>query len=153
MRRRALLLASLLFLPARAGHSQGAGPVNAEGGLGIAGHDPVAYFTETRAVPGRAEIATVHEGVTYRFASEANRAAFLAEPARYLPQYGGYCAYGMARGYKAVVDPAAFTVTGGRLYLNYNHSIAAQWQRDRAREIARADGHWPKVMHSPEVAR
>ncbi len=153
MRRRALLLASLSLLPARAGRSQGAGVVNAEDGLGIAGHDPVAYFTETRAVAGRAEIAAVHEGVTYRFASEANRAAFLAEPARFLPQYGGYCAYGMARGYKAVVDPAAFTVAGGKLYLNYNAAIRGQWEGNRAREIRRADAHWPKVMSSPEVAR
>jgi hypothetical protein len=153
MRRRALLLASLLFLPARVGNAQGAGPVNAEGGLGIAGYDPVAYFTATRAVAGRADIAAVHEGVSYRFASEANRAAFLAEPGRYLPQYGGWCAYGMARGYKAVVDPAAFTVAGGKLYLNYNASIRGLWEGNRAREIARADGHWPKVRLSPDVTR
>jgi len=153
MRRRTLFLACLMLLPAGAGRSQGAGVVNAEGGLGIAGHDPVAYFTETRAVAGREDLAAVHEGVTYRFASAANRAAFLAEPARYLPQYGGYCAYGMARGYKAVVDPAAFTVAGGKLYLNYNAAIRGVWEGNRGREIARADGHWPKVMHSPDVAR
>jgi YHS domain-containing protein len=156
MRRRTVLLLALAALPFGVWHGaaqETAGVVNAEGGLGIAGHDPVAYFTETRAVAGQAEIASVHDGVTYRFASEANRTAFLADPARYLPQYGGYCAYGMARGYKAVVDPAAFTVAGGKLYLNYNHAIAAQWQRNRAREIERADAHWPTVMSSPEVAR
>ena len=91
--------------------------------------------------------------MTYRFASAANRDAFLAEPARYLPQYCGWCAYGMARGYKAVVDPAAFTVACGKLYLNYNAGIAAKWQRNRAHEISRADAHWPTVMHSPDVAR
>lgn len=153
MRRRVLLLAPFLFLPARAGHSQGAGPVNAEGGVGLGGHDPVAYFNETRAVPGRADVTAEHDGVTYRFATTANRDAFAAEPGRYLPQYGGYCAYGMARGYKAVVDPTAFTVAGGKLYLNYNHAIAGQWQRNRAREIQRADAHWPEVRLSPDVAR
>lgn len=151
MHRRTLLLSLLLALPptVRAAPAK----VNAEGGIGLAGHDPVAYFTETRPTPGRAEITAAHDGVTYRFASAANRDAFLAEPARYLPQYGGWCAYGMARGYKAVVDPAAFTVAGGKLYLNYNAAIAAQWQRNRAREIERADAHWPTVMHSPDVAR
>ena len=99
------------------------------------------------------EVAAVHQGVTYRFASEANRAAFLADPGKFLPQYGGYCAYGMARGYKAVVDPAAFTVASGKLYLNYNRAISVTWQGNRAREIQRADANWPKVMDSPDVAR
>jgi hypothetical protein len=151
MHLRTLLLAALVALPAAA--SARAQQVNAEAGLGIAGHDPVAYFTETRAVAGRADVTAVHQGVTYRFASAANRAAFLADPGTYLPQYGGYCAYGMARGYKAVVDPAAFTVASGKLYLNYNRSIAGLWQGNRAREIQRADAHWPKVMDSPDVAR
>jgi YHS domain-containing protein len=156
MRRRfVLLLAFAAVVGARGdGAAQArAGVVNAEDGLGIGGFDPVAYFTETRAVAGRAEVSAVHAGVTYRFASEANRAAFLADPAKFLPQYGGYCAYGMARGYKAVIDPAAFTVAGGKLYLNYNRSIAGLWQGNRAREIQRADAHWPTVMHSPDVAR
>ncbi len=151
MHRRTLLLAALLPLP---GAARAQAPtVNAEGGVALAGHDPVAYFTATTATPGRADITAAHEGITYRFASAANRDAFLADPGRYLPQYGGWCAYGMARGYKAVVDPAAFTVAGGKLYLNYNAAIALQWQRNRAHEIRRADAHWPKVMHSPDVAR
>jgi YHS domain-containing protein len=151
MLRRTLLSMLLLALP-RGVRAQ-APVVNAEDGVALAGHDPVAYFTETRPVPGQAEITAAHDGVTYRFASAGNRDAFLAEPARYLPQYGGWCAYGMARGYKAVVDPAAFTVAGGKLYLNYNAAIAAQWQRNRAHEIRRADAHWPTVLHSPDVAR
>ena len=124
-----------------------------EEGLALQGYDPVSYLDKAGPKEGRKEHALVHRGITYRFASETNRAAFLAEPARYLPQYGGYCAYGMARGYKAVVDPTAFTVAGGKLYLNYNHAISSQWQGNRAREIQRADAQWPKVMHSPEVAR
>jgi len=151
MRRRTLLLAALLALP---GAVRAEAPkVNAEGGMALAGYDPVAYFTDARATPGRPELTAAHEGFTYRFASAANRDAFVAEPARYLPQYGGWCAYGMARGYKAVIDPAAFTVVGGKLYLNYDAAIAATWQRNRADEIHRADGHWPKVMHSLDVAR
>ena len=152
MRRRVVLLAGVFGLLGRRAWAA-AGPVTAEDGGGIAGHDPVAYFTETRPVPGRADVTAVNQGVTYRFASEANRMTFLADPAKYLPQYGGYCAYGMARGYKAVVDPVAFTVASGKLYLNYNRSISVMWQGNRVREIQRADAQWPKVMDSPDVAR
>ncbi len=156
MRRRPLLLLVVAALTSASGQDAAqakAGIVNAEDGVALAGHDPVAYFAATKATPGRADVTAVHEGATYRFASAANRDAFLADPARYLPQYGGWCAYGMARGYKAVIDPAAFTVAGGRLYLNYNAMIAIQWQRNREHEIRRADAHWPKVMHNLNVAQ
>ena len=156
MRRRILLLAALatpgLALIAAAAAPK-AGPVNAEGGLAIAGHDPVAYFTESRATPGRADLTATHDGATYRFATAANHDAFRANPEKYLPQYGGYCAFGLARGYKAVIDPAAFTIAGGRLYLNYNAAIQAQWRRQQEVDIRLADAKWPKVKSSPDVAR
>jgi YHS domain-containing protein len=156
MRRRLLLLAAIaapsLTLIAAA-PAPAAGPVNAEDGLAIAGHDPVAYFTVARATPGRADITAAHDGVTYRFASAANRDAFRADPGKYLPQYGGYCAFGLARGYKAAIDPKAFTIVGGRLYLNYNAGIQAQWRRQQAADIALADANWPRVIGSPEVNR
>ncbi len=152
MRRRMLLLAALLALPGQA--AAPAGPeVNTEGGVGLGGFDPVAYFTEGRAVRGLAQVAAAHDGVEYRFASGANRAAFLADPARFLPQYGGFCAFAVARGYKAVVDPTAFAVVDGRLYLNYNADIQAQWQRGQARDIWRGDANWPQVKLSRDVAR
>ena len=153
MRRRILLLAALALLPAQAAPPPKAGPVNAEAGLAIAGHDPVAYFTDARATPGSAELVALHDGISYRFATAANRAAFIAAPEKYLPQYGGYCAFGLARGYKAVIDPAAFTIAGGKLYLNYNAAIQSQWLRQRDSDISRADALWPKVKHNPEVAR
>ena len=157
MRRRALLIAAVILLPAQAPPPKSdppkAGPVNAEAGLALAGHDPVAYFTDARPTPGEPAITASHDGVTYHFASAANRAAFIAAPEKYLPQYGGYCAFAVARGYKAVIDPAAFTVAGGKLYLNYNAAIQTQWLRQRDADISRADKNWPKVMNSPEVAR
>ena len=153
MRRRILLIAALALLPAQTAAPPKPGPINAEAGLALAGHDPVAYFTEARPTPGDPAITAGHGGVTYRFASEANRAAFLADPPKYLPQYGGYCAFAVARGYKAIIDPAAFAVVGGKLYLNYNADIAAQWAHRRDAEIRRADANWPSVMHSPELAR
>jgi len=153
MRRRILLLAALALLPAQAAPPPKAGPVHAEAGLALAGHDPVAYFTDARPTPGRAELGALHDGITYRFATAANRAAFIAAPEKYLPQYGGYCAFGLARGYKAVIDPAAFTIAEGKLYLNYNAAIQAQWRRQQATDIARADANWPGVKFSTKVAR
>ena len=130
-----------------------AGPVNEADGVGIAGYDPVAYFTDDRPVPGDPAMTATHQGVTYRFATAAHRDAFMADPARYLPQYGGYCAFGLSRGYKAVVDPTAFTVAGGRLFLNYNRSVQDIWRRSQNEMITRADENWPAVIASPDVAR
>lgn len=156
MRRRTLLFAAIaapsLALIAAA-PAPTAGPVNTDGGFAISGHDPVAYFTNARATPGRADLTANHDGATYRFASAANRDAFRADPAKYLPQYGGYCAFGLARGYKAVITPTAFTIANGKLYLNYNASIQDQWRRQQEADIALADANWPHVINSPTVNR
>lgn len=122
-----------------------AGPVNVDGnGLALEGHDPVAYFTRSAAVPGVAGITASHDGATYRFASEANRQAFLADPGRYAPQYGGYCAYGMSNGYQASVQPDKFTIVDGKLYLNYNGSVQSRWRKDTSGYIASANENWRK---------
>ncbi|HSR90757.1 MAG TPA: YHS domain-containing (seleno)protein, partial [Gemmatimonadales bacterium] len=76
-------------------------------GVAISGYDPVAYFTTASAVEGSPEITATEAGATYRFSTKANRDAFVANPARYLPVYGGYCAYGVAHGHKVNVDPEA----------------------------------------------
>src|SRR5262245_19557255 len=114
-------------------------------GLALQGFDPVAYFTEKKPVRGTAEFTARHEGATYRFASAANRDAFAAAPAKYAPQYGGYCAFGVAAGYKAPIEPDAWTVVDGRLYLNYNQSIRSRWSRDIPGHIRSADTNWPTV--------
>lgn len=114
-------------------------------GLGLKGYDPVAYFTEQKPVRGKPEFTATHEGATYRFASAANRDAFAAAPAKYAPQYGGYCAFGMAGGYKAPIEPDAWTVVDGKLYLNYNQSVRRQWSSDVPGYIRKADVNWPSV--------
>jgi YHS domain-containing protein len=114
-------------------------------GLALQGHDPVAYFTEGRPVPGRPELTATHEGATYRFASAANRDAFAAAPGKYAPQYGGYCAYGMASGYKAPVEPDAWTIVEGKLYLNYNRSVRSRWSSDIPGHVRKADANWQSV--------
>ena len=114
-------------------------------GLALQGYDPVAYFTDRQPVRGKAEFTARHEGATYRFASAANRDAFAAAPAKYAPQYGGYCAFGLASGYKAPIEPDAWTVVDGKLYLNYNRSVRSRWSTDIPGFIRKADANWPTV--------
>jgi YHS domain-containing protein len=134
----ALLLLSVAFAV------QGGNNVDASG-LALKGYDPVAYFTEGRPMQGKAEFSTRHDGVTYRFSSAANRDAFAAAPEKYAPQYGGYCAFGVASGYKAPIEPDAWTVVDGKLYLNYNRSVRSQWSSDVPGYVRKADANWPTV--------
>jgi len=114
-------------------------------GVALKGYDPVAYFSEKKPVPGKPEFTARHEDATYRFASAANRDAFAAAPAKYAPQYGGYCAFGMASGYKAPIEPDAWTVVEGKLYLNYSQSVRRQWSSDVPGYVRKADANWPTV--------
>jgi YHS domain-containing protein len=120
-------------------------PVFSDDGLAIRGYDPVAYFAEQRPVPGQAEFSLDWMGATWRFASAANRDAFAAEPERYAPQYGGYCAYAVSQGYTASIDPDAWKVVDDKLYLNYSKSVQRRWQRDIPGHIAKGDQNWPKL--------
>ncbi len=120
-------------------------PVFTKGGLAIRGYDPVAYFTEGKPVKGKAEFTHSREGATWRFASAANRDAFVADPLRYSPQYGGYCAWAVAQGYTASIDPDAWRIESGRLYLNYSKSVQRRWERDIPGNIAKGDKNWPDI--------
>jgi YHS domain-containing protein len=120
-------------------------------GVALRGHDPVAYFKDNKPIKGAAEHKAEYKGSTFHFASQANRDAFVADPAKYAPQYGGYCAYGTAGGYKAAIDPAAFTVVNGKLYLNYNRDVQKEWSKDVPGFIAKADKNWPTVSTQTKV--
>lgn len=121
-----------------------AGMLNADAdGVAIKGYDPVAYFTDNQPAMGTTEFTASHDGATYLFANAGNRDAFLAEPAKYAPQYGGFCAYAVAHGATAPIDPQAFTVLDGKLYLNYSDYVRAQWRNDAAGFISKADAAWP----------
>ncbi len=122
-----------------------AAPVYLTRGLAVGGYDPVAYFTENKPVQGNPAIALDHGGAKYHFASEANRAAFQKEPAKYAPQYGGYCAWAVSQGYTAHGDPNAWTVSSGKLFLNYNQSVRATWSKDIPGNVAKGDANWPKI--------
>ena len=114
-------------------------------GLAVHGHDVVAYFSHGAPTLGSAEFSHVHEGATYRFASQANLDAFEADPAKYVPAYGGFCAYGVAVGKKFDGDPRFWKVVDGRLYLNLNGDIQATWLEDVPGHIAEADENWTEI--------
>jgi YHS domain-containing protein len=119
----------------------------------IRGYDPVAYHVAGAAVEGSPAIAHVWNGATWHFASAANRDLFAADPHKYAPAYGGYCAYGTSQGYKVSSDPAAFAIVGGRLYLNYSPAVLRTWNRDREGYIRAADRNWVGLearAHDPE---
>ena len=116
-------------------------------GLALRGHDPVAYFTEGRPVEGSSDHAAEWNGAEWRFVSAENRAKFLENPDKYAPQFGGYCAWAVSRGYTASTDPEAWEIVGDKLYLNYSLSVRDQWRQDRAGNIAKGERNWPKVLN------
>lgn len=114
--------------------------------LAIRGADPVAYFSEGRAVIGSSSFEYEWQGATWRFSSEEHRARFAAEPERYAPQYGGYCAYAVSEGYTASIDPEAWKIVGGKLYLNYSRDVQKLWEADVPGRIARGNANWPRLL-------
>jgi hypothetical protein len=117
------------------------------GGVAIEGYDTVAYFTEGEALKGSEAFAYDWLGATWLFASAEHRDLFAADPVTYAPQYGGHCALGTAFGEStANIDPEAWTIVDGKLYLQYSKGGREQWERDRAARIAAADQKWPEVV-------
>jgi YHS domain-containing protein len=141
--RRALL--GLLLLAPVAAVAQSASAIFTDRGLAMRGYDPVAYFTEGRPTRGQAAFTHQWNGATWRFATAAHRDMFAADPAKYAPQYGGFCAWAVSEGYHAPVDPNAWKIVDGKLYLNYDRRIQRQWEADVPGRIARGDANWPAV--------
>jgi len=115
------------------------------GPLAIHGYDPVAYHAEDRARLGQAVHSSKHGDAVYRFVSAANKRKFESDPERYLPQYGGFCAYGTALGAKFDGDPRLYTLVDGKLYFNLNPEILKKWREDISGNIAKADRQWRQI--------
>ncbi|MGK0440824.1 MAG: YHS domain-containing protein [Pseudohongiellaceae bacterium] len=126
--------------------SLGGEPVYHKDGIAIIGYDPVAYFIEGKAVKGNENINYLHRGTTWYFSSEINRRLFSENEHHYLPQYGGYCAYAMSKGFVVSSDPEAFTVYNNKLYLNYSFSVRGSWSKDIHRNVEKADTHWQHLI-------
>ncbi len=114
----------------------------------IRGYDPVAYFTSGAPVKGDARFVYEWNDVEWRFASADNLATFKSDPEKYAPAFGGFCAYGMSQGYKIGTDPAAFTISDGRLYLNYSLPVRATWLTDKDSYIEKATQNWVELEHT-----
>jgi YHS domain-containing protein len=116
-------------------------------GVAVGGYDPVAYFNQGKPVKGSAAVTLKHAGATWRFATEANRDAFKADPDKYAPRYGGYCAWAVSQGYTAKGDPRSWKIVNGRLYLNYNADVQKTWEKSAPKLIRKGDANWPRVLN------
>lgn len=118
-------------------------------GLALRGYDPVSYFADKKPILGDFTITADYNGATYRFNSEAHKAMFEKEPAKYVPQYGGFCAFGTAQGYKVDGDPNVWKVVDNKLYLNLAPAVAKRWVADIPGNIKSADKNWSSIKDKP----
>ena len=114
-------------------------------GLAVHGYDVVAYFTEGAPTRGFSKYSTVYEDATYRFSSQAHLDTFEKSPEKYVPQYGGYCAFGVSVGAKFDGDPNLWRIVDGKLYLNLNEDIQKTWEKNIPSNIKKADRNWQKI--------
>lgn len=122
---------------------------NLENKIAIQGYDPVAYFNHSKGVKGKKQIAALYEGVIYNFSSSENKSAFLKNPSKYEPQFGGWCAYAMgSTGGKVEINPETFKIIDGKLYLFYNayfNNTLKDWNKDEGSLKLKADNNWKKI--------
>ena len=134
------VLACLVFFPAAGVHSQSTTPVK----LAMKGYDPVAYFTDGKAISGSSAFSYVWDGLRYQFASAAHRDMFTAKPSQYAPQYAGSCAASMASGLKIEADPEIWAIADGRLFL-FAGALGIDMLRSSPALVANADHNWRKI--------
>ena len=146
----AFCLAFMLVAPAGFTLAENTAPViNVDSsGYAIGRYDPVAYFTQGRPVRGKTHLTARYKGAKYAFSSPANRALFNANPEKYAPQYGGYCAYGVVYGSKSAIDPQLWEIVGGRLYFLINAGTLSIWTRKKNSYIRTANKAW-KLISKP----
>ena len=119
-------------------------PVNQDNnGVAIKGYDPVGYFEQSRPVKGSPNFVHQWNGGTWQFETARTRDLFISSPEKYAPQYGGYCAWAVSNNYTAPIDPEAWKVINGKLYLNYSKRVQRMWEPEAAKRIVDADRNWP----------
>lgn len=139
-------LALIIWFVVSAGLAIGQTSYFNSNGVAINGYDPVAYFTDNAAVEGSKEFTYSWEGTEWHFKNQANLNSFKANPAKYAPQYGGYCAYGVSDNHLSPTRPEAFTVLDNKLYLNYNPKVMEMWRKDTKGFIEKAEKYWPELQ-------
>jgi len=155
---RRLVLSFALVVAALSGAAHAAEPINTlekkglfgykASGVAIRGYDTVAYWTQGQPVEGDEAITADYMGATWRFASEAHRDLFTAEPAKYAPQYGGYCAYGVAQDSLVKIEPEDWTILDDKLYLNYDDGVQSRWEGDIPGFIMAADEKFDGLLQA-----
>ncbi|MDN3581050.1 YHS domain-containing (seleno)protein [Mucilaginibacter flavus] len=135
------VLALFIIVQAKAQKSE----IFAPGGKAIKGYDPVAFFKESKPVKGADSLSYSWKEATWLFSSRQNLEAFKADPDKYAPQYGGYCAYGLSQGHKAPTQTDTWTVVNDKLYFNYNSKVKELWTKDQPALIKTADEKWPEI--------
>jgi len=149
----AIAAASIAGTPAMAVVPTSTAAVNTdEQGIALHGYDPVAYFTVGAPTQGNPQFKASYNGATYLFASAENQRKFAANPAAYAPQYGGFCAMGVALEKKLDGDPNVWKIVDNKLYLNVNQDVAVAWNRDIPGNLERANENWPTIKNqTPEA--
>ena len=122
-------------------------------GVILKGYDAVAYFTQGKPVKGDPAIKSTYDGATYLFASAADKAVFDKNPAKYVPQYGGFCAYGVSVGVLSDIEGPGGFVHDGKLYVCGDEAAGKSFRSDLKRKIAKADANWPKLVASQSAKR
>jgi len=120
-------------------------PIYAPKGVAVDGYDAVAFFTKGKPVKGSSTYAYNWSGAKWLFADKADLESFQKTPEKYAPQYGGYCAYGAAKGHKATTEVDTWSIVNGKLYLNYDQGVKSTWNKDQAAYIQSADKNWPLI--------
>lgn len=115
-------------------------------GIAIKGYDPVAFFTQNQPVKGRPEFESKYKGARYLFASAEDKAMFDANPAKYEPQFGGFCAYGASQGHTAPIKIEAWQIVNGRLLMQYDLGVKKDFNKDQQGNLQKADKNWPDIV-------
>lgn len=117
--------------------------------VAIKGYDPVAYFTMNKPTQGNSAYTANYDGATYWFSSVDNQKMFKSNPEKYAPQFGGYCAFGVSKGYKYDIEPEAFEIVDGKLYLNLNKKVQGIWTKNKDELIVEAKDYWNDIENTP----
>ncbi len=152
LKKKLLGLAALLFISS---YSVGAlaGEFYEARGVAIKGFDPVAYFTDNKAVRGNESYSATYKGSKFLFASKEHQNIFEKDPSKYAPQFAGYCAFGVSKGAKAKIEGESFKIVDGKLYLNYDSYVQKTWKSDQAHLITKAEKNWPTVSQQKKVVQ
>jgi len=148
-----LVIASFIVLSGASLASQSSTIDKTKDNLALSGYDAVSYFKDRKPVAGKTEFSYEWQNATWRFSSAENRDAFVKEPAKYAPQYGGFCAFGTSQGHLVPGDPQAWKVVDNKLYLNYNKDVQKYWLQDIPGYIQKADEKWPKLASASSSAK